>query len=520
MKSGKDRMELMCNTTGKGQAMRTNIVEMKQISKAFPGVQALDNVDFDCTTGEVHAVVGENGAGKSTLMKILAGAYHPDGGSIFLKGDRVSFASPRDAQRKGIAIIYQEFNLLPDLTVAENIFLGREPQKRMGFIDRSLLYESAEGLLEELDMSLDIHTPVSELGVAKQQMVEIAKALSQNADIIMMDEPSAAVSGKELDALFSIIRSLKENGKTVIYISHRIDEIFQIAERATVLKDGKLVGTVKTAEVDKPEIIRMMVGRDLSETFPSRSEEVSAREVLSVQNLSSGSLLKDISFKISAGEILGIAGLVGAGRTELARALFGADPVDSGEVYLNGEKLKKGSPKASISHGVGFITEDRAKDGLVHSLSVRKNLTLAILDRIKRLFYIRERKEKELSSEYSSRFNIIAPSIEQEVRFLSGGNQQKVILAKWIGIEPSLLIMDEPTRGIDVGAKGEVYVLMRRLADQGTAIVMVSSELPEIIGMSDRILVMHDGRIMGELSSDEATEEQILMLATGQEELT
>jgi ribose transport system ATP-binding protein len=500
--------------------MSTNIVEMKHISKAFPGVQALDRVDFDCTMGEVHAVVGENGAGKSTLMKILAGAYHPDGGSIFLKGNRVSFTSPRDAQRNGIAIIYQEFTLLPDLTVAENIFLGREPQKRMGFIDRNLLYDRAEGLLKELGMDLDIHTAVSELGVAKQQMVEIAKALSQNADVIMMDEPSAVVSGRELEALFGIIHSLKENGKTVIYISHRIDEIFQIAGRATVLKDGKLVETVKTSEVDKPEIIRMMVGRDLSETFPSRGKGVSAQEVLSVQNLSSGSQLKDISFKVSSGEILGIAGLVGAGRTELARAIFGADHVDSGEVYLNGERLKKESPKASISRGVGFITEDRAKDGLVQSLSVRKNLTLAILDRIKRFFYIRERKEKELSSEYSTRFNIITPSIEQEVRFLSGGNQQKVILAKWIGIEPSLLIMDQPTRGIDVGAKSEVYVLMRRLADQGTAIIMISSELHEIIGMSDRILVMHDGRIMGELSPDEVTEEQILMLATGQEELT
>jgi ribose transport system ATP-binding protein len=450
-------------------------------------------------------------------MKILAGAYHPDGGSISFKGNEVSFTSPRDAQRNGIAIIYQEFNLLPYLTVAENIFLGREPRKRMGFIERNVLYDKAEQVLKELGMDLDIHTPVLDLGIAKQQMVEIAKALSQNADVIMMDEPSAVVSGRELEALFGIIRSLKENGKTVIYISHRIDEIFQIADRATVLKDGKLVGTVNTSEVNKPEIIRMMVGRDLSETFPPRGKGVSAREVLSVQNLSSGSLLKDISFNVSAGEILGIAGLVGAGRTELARAIFGADPVDSGEVFLNGERLKKESPKESISGGVGFITEDRAKDGLVHSLSVRKNLTLAILDRIKRFFHIRERNERELASEYANRFNIVTPSIEQEVRFLSGGNQQKVILAKWIGIEPKLLIMDEPTRGIDVGAKSEVYVLMRRLADQGTAIIMISSELPEIIGMSDRMLVMHDGRIMGELSPDKANEEQILMLATGQE---
>jgi len=499
--------------------MSKNIVEMQQISKAFPGVQALDMVDFTCTAGEVHAVVGENGAGKSTLMKILSGAYKPDSGSIIYRGEKISFTSPRDAQRHGIAIIYQEFNLLPDLTVAENIFLGREPQKKMGFIDNAQLYERSEGLLKGLGMSLDLYALVAELGVAKQQMVEIAKALSQNADVIMMDEPSAVVSGKELESLFSIIRSLKENGKTVIYISHRIDEIFHIAERATVLKDGKLVGTVNTSDVDKAEIIRMMVGRNLSETFPPRRRKAERREVLSVENLCSGTLLRNITFKISSGEILGIAGLVGAGRTELARALFGADPVDSGEVYLRGEKLKKGSPKVSIARGVGFITEDRAKDGIVHSLSVRKNLTMAILDRIKRLFFIRERKEKDLSNDLVNQFNIIAPSIEQEVRYLSGGNQQKVILAKWIGIEPSLLIMDEPTRGIDVGAKSEVYMLMRQLADQGTAIIMISSELPEIIGMSDRILVMHDGRITGELAPEKATEEQILMLATGQKEI-
>jgi ribose transport system ATP-binding protein len=500
--------------------MSANIVEMKGISKAFPGVQALDKVDFSCRAGEVHAVVGENGAGKSTLMKVLAGAYHPDTGSIRYRGEEISFTSPRDAQRHGIAIIYQEFNLLPDLTVGENIFLGREPQKRMGFIDNTQLYEKAAALLEGLGMNLDLHALVSEMGVAKQQMVEIAKALSQNADVIMMDEPSAVVSGRELESLFSIIRSLRENGKTVIYISHRIDEIFQIAERATVLKDGRLVGTVNTKEVDKPEIIRMMVGRNLSETFPPRRKKAERREVLSVENLCSGNSLRNVTFKVYSGEILGIAGLVGAGRTELARAVFGADPVDCGDVYLRGVKLKKGSPKASISRGIGFITEDRAKDGLVHSLSVRKNLTMAILDRIRQLIFIREKKEKELSNHFVEQFNIIAPSVEQEVRYLSGGNQQKVILAKWIGIEPSMLIMDEPTRGIDVGAKSEVYQLMRRLADQGTAVIMISSELPEIIGMSDRILVMHDGRIMGELNPEEATEEQILMLATGQKELS
>jgi ribose transport system ATP-binding protein len=367
-------------------------------------------------------------------------------------------------------------------------------------------------------MELDIWARIVELGVAQQQMVEIAKALSQNADVIMMDEPSAVVSGKELESLFRMIRSLREGGKSIIYISHRIDEIFQIAARATVLKDGKLVGTVRTSDVSKPDIIRMMVGRSLSETFPPRGAGGERKEVLSVENICRGKELKKVSFKAYSGEILGIAGLVGSGRTELARAVFGADPVECGEILLRGRKLKRGSPKSAIARGVGFITENRAKDGLVQSMSVRKNLTLAILDRIKSWFFIRERKEKSLSREFVGAFNIVAPSTEQEVKYLSGGNQQKVILAKWIGIEPSLLIMDEPTRGIDVGAKSEVYALMRKLADQGTAIVMISSELPEILGMSDRIMVMHDGQVMGELSPLEATEEKILMLATGHKE--
>jgi len=499
--------------------MSANIVEMRGISKAFPGVNALDGVDFSASLGEVHAVVGENGAGKSTLMKILAGAYHPDRGSILLRGKKVSFASPGEAQRHGIAIIYQEFNLLPELTVAENIFLGREPRKRSGFIDNLRLHTVAGELLNSLGMEIELHTRVAELGVAQQQMVEIAKALSQNADVIMMDEPSAVVSGKELESLFRIIRSLKASGKTIIYISHRIDEIFQIADRATVLKDGKLVGTVETSQVDKPTIVRMMVGRSLSETFPPRSPRKDREEVLSVEGVCRGNALKKVSFKAYAGEILGIAGLVGAGRTETARAVFGADPIECGEIRLKGQKLKRRTPKSAILRGVGFITEDRKKDGLIQSLSVRKNLTLAILDRIRKLFFVQERREKVLTRDFVSRFNIISPSIEQEVRFLSGGNQQKVILAKWIGIKPSLLIMDEPTRGIDVGAKSEVYILMRRLANEGTAIIMISSELPEIIGMSDRIIVMHDGRITGELSPEEATEERILMLATGQKEI-
>ncbi|MCK5095426.1 MAG: sugar ABC transporter ATP-binding protein [Spirochaetes bacterium] len=496
--------------------MGENIVEMQKISKKFTGVLALDKIDFSCKEGEVHAVVGENGAGKSTLMKVLAGAYRPDGGTIFLRGREISFSSPGEAQRKGISIIYQDFNLIQGLTVAENIFLGREPQKRMGFINNVLLRQRAKELLEKLSVDIDLQHRVFELGVVQQQMVEIAKALSLNADIIIMDEPSAVASGKELESLFQIIRALKESGKAIIYISHRIDEIFQIADIATVLKDGKLVGTVRTADVSKSTIVRMMVGRNLSETFPEKVKKQKKKEVLDVKNVSKEGVLKNISFKAYGGEILGIAGLVGSGRTELARAIFGADPIDHGEVFLNGRKIKKTSPKTSISRGIGFVTENRAKDGLVYSLSVRKNLTLAVLDKIKKWFFVRERQEKEYSNKCIKQFNIITPSIEQEVRYLSGGNQQKVILSKWMNINPSLLILDEPTRGIDVGAKSEVYAIMRRLANQGTAIIMISSELPEIIGMSESILVMHDGQIMGALSTEMATEEDILLMATGQ----
>jgi len=447
-------------------------------------------------------------------MKVLAGVYRQDGGNILLKGKEISFSSPGEAQRHGVSIIYQEFNLLPELTVAENIFLGREPKKRLGFINSPLLYQHSKELLANLGMDIELLMRVGELGVAQRQMVEIAKALSLNADILIMDEPSAVVSGKELESLFRIIRALKKSGKAIIYISHRIAEIFQIADRATVLKDGKLVGTVRIVDVDKPKIVRMMVGRTLSEAFPAR-EYGERKEVLTLNGVSRGSILRNVSFKVYSGEILGIAGLVGAGRTELARAIFGADPIDHGEILLNGKKLKKITPKISISSGIGFVTEDRVKDGLVQLLSVRKNLTLTILDKIKKWFFLKKGQEKEFSKKCVDQFGIVAPTIEQEVRYLSGGNQQKVILAKWLSINPNLLIMDEPTRGIDVGAKAEVYSIMRRLAKQGTAIIMISSELHEIIGMSDRIIVIHDGQVMGELSPDKATEERLLMMATG-----
>ena len=508
--------EALPNTHQKNRMkMAENIVEMRKVSKAFPGVLALDQVDFNCLPGEVHAVVGENGAGKSTLMKILAGVYQPEEGKIFLRGKEISFSSPKDAQNSGISIIYQEFNLIPELSVAENIFLGREPSKGWRLIDKARLNQKSTELLADLKADLDIQSKVRDLGVAQQQMVEIAKALSLNADIIVMDEPSAVVSGRELDSLFRIIRTLKKSGKTIIYISHRIDEIFEISDRTTVLKDGKLVGQVKTKDVDKPTIVNMMVGRSLTDTFPVR-ERGEKKEVLALKNVCSGNFLKQVSFKVYSGEIMGLAGLVGSGRSEIARAIFGADGIDSGTVLLNGRPIKKATPKSSIASGIAFVTENRGKDGLIYSLPVRKNLTLPILDRIKRRFFISKAKEKDLSIDCIKEYGIVTTGIEQEIQYLSGGNQQKVILAKWININPSILILDEPTRGIDVGAKTEIYRLMRLLARQGTAILMISSELPEIIGMSDRILVMHDGRIVGELPPSEATEERILMMATAQ----
>ncbi len=493
----------------------TDIIEMREISKSFPGVKALNKVNFTCALGEVHALVGENGAGKSTLMKILAGAYRPDEGKIFLKNKEIRLSSPKEAQRHGISIIYQEFNLLPELNVAENIFLGREPLKARGYIDNTTLYKNAEIVLSQLQTSIDCRIKVKYLSVAQQQMVEIAKALALNADVIIMDEPSAVVSGKELETLFSNIRSLRDNGKAIIYISHRIDEIFLISDRTTVLKDGNLVGTVRTREIDKQTVIKMMVGRSFTDTYPSK-ERGERKEILNLKNVSYGTILKDISLTVYTGEILGIAGLVGSGRSHLARTIFGLTSLGSGEIRYYGSLIRRRDPKTSISRGIGFITDDRKGEGLVECLSVKNNLTLSILKKIKKNLFLNNDLEENVASKCIEQYNIQTPSINQEIQYLSGGNQQKVVLAKWINTNPKLIIMDEPTRGIDVGAKVEIYNLIRQLAKKGTAIIMISSELHEIIGMSNRIVVMHEGKITGEISPDEATEERILTMATGQ----
>jgi ribose transport system ATP-binding protein len=493
-------------------------LEMLNITKEFPGVVALDDVTFSCQVGEIHALVGENGAGKSTLMKILAGVYYPDRGEIRLNGRAVRLNTPAEAHRLGIGIIYQEFNLLPWLTVAENILLGELPKTRLGVVDWPRTFEEAQRALDRLGICLDLRDRVIDLSVAQQQLVEIAKVLSLHTDlsIIIMDEPSAVLAGHELEQLFSVIRTLQAQGVTIIYISHRLDEVFEIAERVTVLRDGQVVGTGDVKDMDKATLIRMMVGRSLDETFPSPTGQIGG-PFLEVRDLSSTKLgLHDIGFTLHKGEILGLAGLVGAGRSELAAALFGVGHVDAGEVSLDGQRMPLNKPRKAIQLGMALVPEDRKAQGLVLSQSVRNNTSLVILDRLKDFLLINDKREREVVEQQVRDMDIKTPSLEQEVGYLSGGNQQKVVLAKWLCSAPKLIIMDEPTRGIDVGAKAEIYHLMRELADRGTSIIMISSELPEVIGMSDRILVMSRGRIAGELAREEATEERILTLAVGE----
>lgn len=490
-------------------------LEMKNITKTYPGVRALDNVSFDVMKGEVHALCGENGAGKSTLMKILAGAQSMDSGEIIINGEQVHVTTPQKAMDLGVSIIYQEFNLVPYLNAAENIFLGREPKATVpGFIDFGKMYGEAQSVIDQLGVDLNVRTPVNSLSIAQQQMVEIGKATSRKATIIAMDEPSATLTGHELQALFELIRALKAKGVSIIYISHRLEEIFEIADRITVMRDGKYVGTKPIAETNREDLIKMMVGRELTDVIPKVPAEIKG-SALTVKNLTRKGVIEDINFTVHQGEVLGLAGLVGAGRTEVARAIFGADTIDAGEIWLDGKLVKIKSPRDAIRQGVGLVTEDRKALGLILGMVVRENISLANLDLLTKLGFVNRREEKRVSQQYIEDLMIKTPSCEQQVQNLSGGNQQKVVLAKWLFTESKVLIFDEPTRGIDVGAKTEIYHLMNRLAANGAAIIMISSELPEILGMSDRILVMHEGHIAGELTREEATQEKIMHLATG-----
>jgi len=489
---------------------------MHDICKSFPGVQALDQANLTVMPGEVMALVGENGAGKSTLMKILSGIYSPDSGTILMHGQEVQPRDPINARDQlKVSIIYQEFNLAMNLSVAENIFLGRIPT-RGGFIQYDQLYRQAEEFLTMLGTDLDPRVPVTRLSVAQQQMVEIAKAISYQASLLIMDEPTAALTRRETDALFKVTCGLRDKGVGIIFITHRLDEIFEIADRVTVMRDGKTVGTRPISELDRGTVVRMMVGRDLSDIYSAREQSI-GKPILEVDQLSVPNLLSDISFQLFEGEILGLFGLLGSGRTELARTLFGIGPLSSGHVKVDGRQVLIHSPAEATKIGLAYVPEDRKQHGLVLPMSVRENTTLTVLHSLTRLTMVRPALERQMTDRFIGELNIRTPSREQAVNNLSGGNQQKVVLAKWLASNPRVLILDEPTRGIDVGAKAEVHSIMAELAKKRVGILMISSELPEVLHMSDRILVMHEGRLTGIFSREEATEELIMLAATGSE---
>ncbi len=491
------------------------LLAVHRLSKRFPGVQALKEVDFDVRPGEVHVLLGENGAGKSTLVKILTGAQQRDEGEILWHGQPVEIPDPHTAQKLGISVIYQEFNLVPYMTVAENIFLGREPGQR-GVLDRAAMQQRARAILDELGVAVKTTARVADLGVAEQQMTEIAKALSLDAELIIMDEPTATLTDHEIAQLFQAIHRLRRRGVAIVYISHRLNEVAQVGDRVTVLRDGRRVATLEAQEASVETLIRLMVGHDLREQYPKQAVAL-GEEVLRVEGLNRIGVLHDISFSLRRGEILGIAGLVGAGRTELARAIFGADPIDSGRISIHGRPVAIASPLQAIEHGIGLLPEDRKAQGLLLMQSVANNITLAALPRLfGGMRPLSPRMEAEVARRYINELRIRTPSETRLVRFLSGGNQQKVVIAKWLCSQSDVLIFDEPTRGIDVGAKVEVYNLMTELVRRGAAVMMISSDLPEVLGMSDRILVMRKGRIVGELSRAEATQERILGLAFGE----
>ncbi len=490
------------------------MLEMQGISKSFPGVRALQNVSMEVRAGEVHALVGENGAGKSTLMRILGGIHQRDAGEIRLRGAPVEITSPLGARRLGISIIHQELNQVPAMSVAENIFLGREPRRGIGVVDWDAMYARAKHLLAELGLPIDPRRRLSTLTVAEQQLVEIAKALSVDAGMVVMDEPTAALTVDETERLFGFIRDLRARGVGIIYITHRLDEVFKIADRVTVLRDGQYVGTHPVRELTMDELIRLMVGRRLVEKFPKEIVPLGA-PVLEARGLTRRGLFRDISFVLHRGEILGIAGLIGSGKTEVARALFGAMSLDAGEILLEGQRVTIRSPADAIALGIGLVTEDRKRLGLVLPMSVRANITLPIVRRLGVGLLIRRHEETALINQVIGELDMAVTSPEQIVRNLSGGTQQKVVVAKWLQTRARVLLMAEPTRGIDVGAKVEIYRLMVALAQRGVRIVMISSEMEEILGMSDRILVMHEGVITAELPRGQATQEAIMASAAG-----
>ena len=493
--------------------MQEVILRMQGIRKTFPGVVALDNVNLDVRSGTVHSLMGENGAGKSTLMKCLIGMYTPDEGTVELAGDIVRFKDTKDGLEHGISMIHQELSPVPEMMVAENIWLGREPRGRLGLLSPAAMFRKTRELFDEWKINIDPKARMKDLTVSKQQMVEIAKAISYDAKIIIMDEPTSAIPEREVAHLHGMIKRLTDFGVAIIYITHKMDEVFRISDDITVFRDGKHVGSYPAKELDRDKLIKLMVGRELTDLFPKEEAEI-GDVVLSVQGLTRGSVVKDVSFELHRGEILGLAGLMGAGRTEVLETIFGIEKADSGEVVLNGKTLRIKQPSDAIRAGMALLTEDRKLNGIMGVLSVRDNITAAALPRYSPRGVLRVGEMRKDSEDQREKLRIKTPSLSQLIKNLSGGNQQKALISRWLLTVPDVLMIDEPTRGIDVGAKSEIHRLMSMLAQEGQAIIMVSSELPEVLGMSDRILVMHEGRISGELSREEANQESVMHLAT------
>jgi ABC-type sugar transport system ATPase subunit len=486
------------------------ILELHGISKRFPGVQALTEAHFDVRTGEVHALLGENGAGKSTLIKIISGVHKPDTGEMHINGQKISFNNPREAQAMGIATIYQELSLYPELSVAENIFMGHAPRGWLGAVDWRAMRRKAEEILDSLEIyDLDVDSKVGSLTVGKRQRVEIAKALSLNARILIMDEPTAALTEADVQRLFGIVRLLRERGVGIIYISHRMEEVFTLTDRVTVLRDGHYVGTKAVKDVTSDELIEMMVGRTIENLFPKLETQI-GQPVLEVKHLWNKPLCRDVSFTVRAGEIVGLAGLVGSGRSELAQTIFGITPAQTGEIKLHGQPVRVRTPADAMKHRIAYVPEDRGTQGLIREMRIRENVSLAVLKTLMKSGFIDDRQERDLASKAIQQLSIRAYSAEQTVNKLSGGNQQKVVVSKWLASKPKLLIMDEPTRGVDVGAKSEIHRLISELAAQGLAILMISSELPEVLGMSDRVLVMREGRMVAEFERKDATQQNVV----------
>ncbi|WP_219415678.1 sugar ABC transporter ATP-binding protein [Pseudonocardia nigra] len=490
------------------------LLRMEGITKAFGGVPALRGVDFDLRPGEVHALMGENGAGKSTLMKVLAGVHQPDAGTIRLDGEAVTITSPRRATDLGVAIIHQELNTVPDLTVAENLALGAEPRTRFGSLDRRRVLDDASTKLERIRASVDPRLPMRRLSVGQQQMVEIARALAEDARILVLDEPTAALSSSEARQLFALIDEMRASGIGLVYISHRMEEVWELADRVTVFRDGRSVGTSLRAELSPEQVVNRMIGRDVEDLYV-RTDHAPGEVVLSVEGLTDGAGIGPVDLELRAGEVVGMVGLVGAGRTEIARMIFGADPARGGSVTLDGRRLDGRSPSSSVRDGIGLLPESRKEQALFPAMSVRDNIVASTLDRLTRLGVLRNRAAADVARTQMDALSVRSTSAAQEVQHLSGGNQQKVVLGRWLAVGPRVLILDEPTRGVDIGAKQEIYRIINEQAGAGTAVLVVSSDLPEALGISDRVLVVRGGRIVADLDRSEATEEAVMLHATG-----